>query len=160
MTNTAWENSILAYNHPSNMPSVVRRVCRPQLRQRNGTGRTRGTPQQSCQPICFVFFSDRRLCVFVPWALKGHPLQIKCLWLYMCFRCHFCTELVCFAMVVYKKEESNDYMTTAALCHSFGCGIFFLGTAHEKIATQHCIASCSLPAASSKIWLFRFLERI
>lgn len=29
-------------------------------------------------------------------------------------------------------------MTIAALYHSFGCGICFLGTVHEKIATQHC----------------------
>lgn len=28
-------------------------------------------------------------------------------------------------------------MTTAALYHSFGCGICFLGTVREKIAIQH-----------------------
>lgn len=91
MTNTAWENSVLAYNQPSSMPSMVHRVWRPQLHQRNGTGRTHGTHQQSGQWFWFVFFSDRRsLRMFVTWTPKGYPLDIKYLWLHMCFRCHFC----------------------------------------------------------------------
>lgn len=141
------------------MPSVVQRVCRPQLHQRNVTGRTRGTPQQSRQPFCFVFFSDRGLCVCLFLDLQRDILCKSNVFDYICALDAISAQSYSVFLRLFIKRTSQATKWLQQLFATLLAAVFVSsGQPMKKIATQHRIASCSLSAASSKIWLFRLLE--
>lgn len=127
MPNTAWEDSFLACKLPQKQE-----WCCSFANHGYSRCRIQGAPWPFGHPSCFVFYSDVGLYVLVLWTPEGYYLSIKSLRPRVLFRCHLFKAILCFSKIVYKKHKSSDEMTTAALSHSFGYTISFLGTAHPK----------------------------
>lgn len=158
MTNAAWENSVLAYNHPATCQvwysgfadhSYIRGMSLAELEEHPNSLVNR-----------FVLFSsviEDCVCLFLD--LQRDILCKSNVFDYICALDAISAQSYSVFLRLFIKRTSQATKWLQQLFATLLAVVFVSsGQPMEKIATQHCIASCSLSAASSKIWLFRFLE--